>query len=149
MTPGCPPNGECPVHGDPVVPRPPTVLCIDDDPLVLHCYRSVLAPQGYRVLTATDGLQGLALATADRPDVILLDVLLRGLSGYDICRKCRRDPALREIPIILLTAWDHPSVGQTGRAAGAARTLQKPADPETIVAAIQQVLGLPCDPAAG
>ena len=119
----------------------PTVLCIDDDPLVLHFYRSFLDPRGYRTLTAADGLQGIAIATQDRPDVILLDVMLRGLSGYDICRKLRADPVLHAIPIILLTAWDNPSVAETGRAAGATRTLRKPADPETILTTLAEVLG--------
>ena len=100
----------------------PTVLCIDDDPLVLHFYRDFLEPRGYRTLTVTDGLQGLTVAHQDRPDVILLDVMLRGLSGYDICRKLRADPVLHAIPIILLTAWDDLSVAETGRVAGATRT---------------------------
>ena len=119
----------------------PTVLCIDDDPLVLHFYRSFLDPRGYRTLTAADGLQGIAIATRDRPDVILLDVMLRGLSGYDICRKFRADPALHAIPIILITVWNHAGVATTGQEAGATRTLQKPADPETILAALAEVLG--------
>ena len=121
----------------------PTVLCIDDDPLVLHFYRNFLDPRGYRTLTAADGLQGIAIATQDRPDVILLDVMLRGLSGYDICRKLRADPALQEIPIILITVWDHPNVVATGKNAGATLTLRKPADAETLVAAITKVLGEP------
>ena len=122
-------------------PERPTVLCIDDDPLVLNFYRDFLEPRGYRTLTVMDGLQGLALAHQDRPDVVLLDVMLRGLSGSDICRKFRADPALCDIPIILITVWDHPSVGPTGQRAGAALTLHKPADPETLLAAIAQVLG--------
>jgi len=129
----------------PAAPRRPTVLCIDDDPLVLHFYRDFLTPRGYRTLTVMDGLQGLALAHQDRPDVVLLDVMLRGLSGYDICRKFRADPALCDIPIILITVWDHPSVGPTGQRAGATLTLHKPADPETLVTAIAQVLGQATD----
>ena len=122
-------------------PARATVLCIDDDPLVLYFYRDFLAGHGYRTLAVLDGLQGLTLAHQDRPDVILLDVMLRGLSGFDICRKLRADPALRDIPILLLTAWNHPSVATTGHAAGATRTLQKPTDPETILTVLAQVLG--------
>ena len=120
-----------------------TVLCIDDDALVLHFYRDFLDRHGYRTLAVLDGLQGLALAHQDRPDVILLDVMLRGLSGFDICRKLRADPALRDIPIILLTVWDHPSVATTGHAAGATRTLQKPTDAETLLTVLAEVLGHP------
>ena len=121
-------------------PERPTVLCIDDDPLVLQFYRDFLDARGYRTLTAADGLQGLALAHEDRPDVILLDVMLRGLSGFDICRRFHATPTLRDIPIILLTVWDLASVAPTGRAAGATLTLQKPADAETLLTAIAHVL---------
>ena len=121
-------------------PTRPTVLCIDDDPLVLHFFRDFLPAHGYRPLTVTDGLPGIELAQQTRPDVILLDIMLRGLSGYDICRKFRADPALHDIPIILLTVLDDPGVATTGRAAGADLILRKPADPETIVRAIEWML---------
>ena len=121
-------------------PTRPTVLCIDDDPLVLHFYREFLDRHGYRVLTATEGLRGLDLAQRERPDVILLDVMLRGLSGFDICRKLRAVPTLQTTPILLITVWDQPSVPETGRAAGATLTLRKPADPETILTALAEVL---------
>ena len=121
--------------------RPTTVLCIDDDPLVLHFYRDFLDRRGYRTLTVTDGLAGLAFAQRERPDVILLDVMLRGLSGFDICRKLRAEPTLHTTPIILLTVWDHPSVATTGRAVGATLILHKPADPEVILTSIEHVLG--------
>jgi len=124
----------------PAAGPPTTVLCIDDDPLVLHFYRGLLEPRGYRTLTAADGLVGVEIAKRDRPDVILLDVMLRGLSGFDICRKFRDEPALRQTPIILLTVWDHPSVALTGREAGATVTPRKPADAEAVVTTIAQVL---------
>ena len=117
----------------------PTVLCIDDDPLVLQFYRQFLERGGYRVLTATDGLVGIEVARQDHPDLVLLDVMLRGLSGYDICRKFRADPTLRHIPIILLNVWDDPNVGTTGRAAGADLTLSKPADAQTLLDAMERV----------
>jgi len=130
-------------------PERPTVLCIDDDPLVLHFYRDFLGAHGYRTLTATEGLLGIELAQRERPDMILLDVMLRGLSGFDICRKLRADPALRDIPIILITVWDHPSVVPTGQRAGANLTLRKPADVESILAVIQEVRGETSGPPRG
>jgi DNA-binding response OmpR family regulator len=108
---------------------------------VLHFYRSFLDPRGYRTLTATDGAVGIEIAQRDRPDVILLDVMLRGLSGFDICRKLRDEPALRHTPIILVTVLDNPRVAITGREAGATVTLRKPADPEIIITTLAQVLG--------
>ena len=141
-----PGEGSCPNCGGPVpwgpapAAQPPTVLCIDDDPLVLYFYRDFLARHGYRVLTATEGLPGLELARRERPDVLLLDVMLRGLSGFDICRKFRVDPTLHALPIII-TVWDQARVATTGQEAGATLTLQKPADPETILTALAEVLG--------
>ena len=119
----------------------PTVLCIDDEPRMLEFYRDLLEPRGYRTLTVTDGLQGLGVAQSDPPDVILLDVMLGGLSGFDICRKVRAADALRNIPIILITAWDDPDVATTGREARADLTLRKPADAASILAAIRTVRG--------
>ena len=124
------------------------VLCIDDDPLVLHFYQDFLAAHGYQTVTATDGLLGIQIAQQACPDVILLDVMLRGLSGYDICRIARADPTLRDIPIILVTVLGDPGVAATGREAGATLTLQKTADVGRIARAIADVLHLPCDPAA-
>ena len=130
---------------------PPRALvrCIDDDPLVLHFYEDFLPEHGYQTLTATDGLLGIQIAADACPDVILLDVMLRGLSGYDICRIARADPVLRDIPIILVTVLGDPSVATIGRAAGATLTLQKTADVQRIARAIAEVLNLPRDPAAG
>ncbi len=125
------------------------VLCIDDDPLVLHFYEDFLPQHGYEVATATDGLLGIQLAVDEGPDVVLLDVMLRGLSGFDICRMFRADPVLRDIPIILVTVLGDPSVATTGREAGATLTLQKTADVQRIVHAIAEVLHLPSAPAAG
>ena len=125
------------------------VLCIDDDPLVLHFYEDCLPEHGFQTLTATDGLLGIQIAADACPDVILLDVMLRGLSGYDICRMFRADPALRDIPIILVTVLGDPSVATTGREAGATLTLQKTGDVQRIASAIAEVLHLPPAPAAG
>ena len=123
-----------------VPPPRALVLCIDDDPLVLHFYEDFLAAHGYQTVTATYGLLGIQIAQQACPDVILLDVMLRGLSGYDICRIARADPTLRDIPIILVTVLGDPSVATTGREAGATLTLQKTTDAERIASAIAEVL---------
>ncbi len=129
-------SGEIPARRGPT-----TILCIDDDPLVLYFLRGFLEPRGYRILTADDGLQGLELAQRERPDVILLDLMLHGLSGFDICRKLRAADLFRTTPIILLTVVRDPHVAITGQEAGATITLRKPTDPETILSTIEQVLG--------
>jgi DNA-binding response OmpR family regulator len=141
------PIGEPSCDGGKPPSRRATVLCIDDDPFVLSFYVNFLESRGYRTLTAEDGLLGIEIAKRDIPDVILLDVLMRGLSGFDICRKLREVDELRSIPIILLTVLDEPGISITGREAGATIILRKAAGAEMIVTAIEQVLGLSTGPA--
>jgi DNA-binding response OmpR family regulator len=120
--------------------RPATVLWIDDDPLLLGLCVGVLEGHNYRVLAATDGATGIATAKQERPDVILLDVLMPTMSGFEVCRQLRLDPHLTDTPIILLTALPDAEVGRTGKQLGATATLRKPADPAAIVAFLGTVL---------
>jgi len=124
-----------------VSPRPPTILCIDDDRLVLSVCYDGLTEQGYAVLTATDGQAGIDTAKKERPDLILLDVLMPGIDGLEVCRWLRADPALRQIPIVLLTALNDPGLDAKGRQAGATLTMRKPFGPGLIVSNVDKVLG--------
>jgi signal transduction histidine kinase/DNA-binding response OmpR family regulator len=80
------------------------VLVIDDDPLVVRLVKDVLEDEGYEVLTATDRAEGIATAEAERPTIILLDLLMRGIDGFAIVEELRADPATAAIPIVILTA---------------------------------------------
>jgi len=122
-------------------PGPPTVLLIDDDRLVLSVCYDALSEHGYRVLTATDGPTGLATATRERPDLILLDVIMPGMDGLAVCRRLRAEPTLTATPIILLTSLSHPEVAAEGRQAGATLTMRKPYGPELIASTVDQALG--------
>jgi len=122
-------------------PRPSTILCIDDDQIVLSVYSDALERHGFRTLVASDGPAGIALAKQERPDLILLDVMLPGMGGFEICRRLRAEPGLRDTPIILLTASTDPDLDSKGREAGATSTLRKPFGPATIVSTVEQVLG--------
>ncbi len=118
----------------------PAILCIDDDQLVLNFLRGFLEPRGYRTLTADNGASGLALAQRHQPDVILLDVVMFDMSGFEICRKLRAIPALGTTPIVLLTVLDDSQTATAAKDAGATATLRKPADPEAIVTTIERIL---------
>ena len=120
--------------------RPPTVLWIDDDPLLLGLCVGVLEGHGYRVLPASDGAAGLAMATQERPDVILLDVLMPTMSGFEVCEHLRADPRLQDTPIMLLTALRDPTVRPRGVKVGATSTLRKPSNPAAIVELLDTVL---------
>jgi len=121
-------------------PRPPTVLWIDDDRLVLGACVPVLERHGYRVLIATDGTTGVAAARQERPDVILLDVMMPTMTGFEVCQQLRADPRLKDTPIILLTALEDAGVETMGKKAGATTTLRKPFGPEYIIEFLGKVL---------
>lgn len=121
--------------------RPPTILCIDDDRLVLSVCYDGLTEQGYEVLTATDGHAGIDTAKKERPDLILLDVLMPGIDGLEVCRWLRAESTLSGTPIVLLTALDDPGLDAKGRQAGANLTMRKPFGPGLIVSNVDKVLG--------
>jgi len=121
--------------------RPPTVLCIDDDQLVLRITCDTLNRCGFHTLLATDGPTGIGLARGERPDLILLDILMPDMSGFEVCRRLRADPELAGTPIILLTSLNDPSVDLEGSQAGATLTMRKSLNPEGIVDTIERILG--------
>ena len=143
------PPGEvyCPNCGGPLprapqtTARPTTILWIDDDRLLLGACAPVLERNGYRVLIATDGAEGIATANQERPEVILLDVMMPTMTGFEVCQQLRADPNLKATPIILLTALEDMGVCTMGQKAGATTTLRKPFGPEYIAEFLDKVLG--------
>ncbi|HZR99073.1 MAG TPA: response regulator [Chloroflexota bacterium] len=89
-----------------VAPLAATALVVDDDPQAREMLAALLEPAGYRVLLAATGEEGVALARACRPDVLLLDLLLPGISGFEVVEQLKADRATRAIPIVILTAKD-------------------------------------------
>ncbi len=116
---------------------PKTVLVIDDEPKIAELCRDYLAAAGYAVLTAGDGAQGLALARRDRPDLVVLDLMLPGMDGLDVCRALRRDG---NVPIIMLTARVEETDKLIGLELGADDYLTKPFSPRELVARVRTVL---------
>jgi CheY-like chemotaxis protein len=84
----------------------PTVLVIDDDRAAADLVQVILENEGYRVLKANDGPDGVAMAIHEHPDVVLLDLLMPGMSGFAVAQQLRQVPATRNIPIIVLTSMD-------------------------------------------
>ncbi len=125
------------------------ILWIDDDRLLLTFGKDALDQLGYQTLTATDGVSGIGLAQRERPDLIILDVLMPNLDGYEICRRLRADPALKDIPVLLLTALEERMVDLWGREAGATFSMHKPARPEHMVSIIEWLLRAKLGPAEG
>jgi len=82
----------------------PKILIVDDTPLNIRLLEAVLVPRGYTVVPATSGPQALELVAQDPPDLILLDILMPGMDGHEVCRRLRDDPATRLLPVVMITA---------------------------------------------
>ncbi len=118
-----------------------TILVIDDEPQIVEICRDYLTAAGFVVLTAADGPQGLAAARRERPDLIVLDLMLPGMDGLDVCRELRRDSrGLAAVPIIMLTARVEESDKLVGLELGAADYNTKPFSPRELVARVRTVL---------
>jgi CheY-like chemotaxis protein len=85
------------------------VLVVDDSRTVVHSLRTVLEQDGYYVMEAYDGMTAIELAKAHQPDIILMDVIMPGLNGFQATRKIRKDPATHTIPIIIISATEQPT----------------------------------------
>ncbi len=114
-----------------------TILVIDDEPNIVQICRDYLVAGGFGVVTADDGPQGLALARREKPDLIVLDLMLPGMDGLDVCRELRRES---NTPIIMLTARVEETDKLIGLAVGADDYLTKPFSPRELVARVRTVL---------
>ena len=133
-----------PLRVEPTAPeafRPATILWIDDDRLLLSFCCEALHRRGYRILVAADGPSGIETAKAERPDLIILDVVMPGMNGLEVCRRLRAERETKDTPIVLVTAFHSPTLSVRGRAAGANSTIRKPFGPEHIINAIGKILG--------
>src|SRR5690606_23042444 len=114
----------------------PTLLLVDDEATNLHVLKQILQ-DSYRLLFAKDGARALALASQEAPDLILLDVMMRGLDGLEVCRRLRQDPVSREIPVIFVTALDGESDESKGFEAGCVDYISKPLRPAVVRARVR------------
>jgi CheY-like chemotaxis protein len=118
------------------------ILIIDDEEGILGLVRDILrAPRGWRVLTARSGKEGLACAGAERPDAILLDVMMPDLDGPATLQQLRANPATRSIPVILLTAQVQAADRYRFASLEVQGVISKPFDPLRLAAQISMALG--------
>ena len=127
---------------------PPTVLVVDDEPSIRALIAAALRGRGYRVLQASDGIQAIGLVGSHRPNLVLLDVALPLLSGHEVCRRLRRDPATARTPVLLLSGIAGRAEAEFARSLGAQGVIGKPFAPAELLQRVAQALPRPV-PASG
>jgi adenylate cyclase len=123
-----------------LVRTPPRILIVDDNPTNVKVLQTRLAAEGYEVLTAADGEEGLAAARQHTPDLILLDVMMPKLDGFEVCRQLRADAAFPFTPIIMVTAMADSKDVIAGLEAGGDEYLTKPVDHAALAARVRSML---------
>lgn len=117
------------------------VLLVDDDETLLTMYQQILQARNYHVVTARDGKTAVDLAKLEKPDIILLDILLPGQSGLDVLKKIRRQDESKHTPVVMLTVLTDDTIQEEARASGANRFfIKSDTVPGKIVDAIQEEL---------
>lgn len=113
-----------------------TILLVDDNPVNLQVLLATLDGRGYRLLVARDGQTAIEIARRARPDLVLLDVLMPGMGGFDVCRALKRDDTLHRSPVIFLSALGEVTDKVAGLSLGAVDYITKPIQPEEVLARV-------------
>ena len=122
---------------------PQTVLVIDDEPEIVRLVIKIFQARGLRVISGKDGQEALDLVASDRPDLLLLDLDLPKLDGWEVCRRLKADAGTRGIPIVMMTAAHVSSESaERGLSAGADEYIQKPFLREVLVHNVERLLGI-------
>ena len=116
------------------------ILLIDDEPDILKTFKTRLEKSGYTVVTGVDEKDCFKKAAEEKPDLILLDVLLPGIGGFEVCRELKKSAATKKIPVIMLTALIGESALDKALGVGARSLISKPCDPEDLLWQIEDAI---------
>jgi DNA-binding response OmpR family regulator len=117
------------------------ILLVDDSSTVLLMERMILSKSQYDVVTAKDGVEGIEKAVAEKPDLILMDVVMPRMDGFEACRKLREQDDTKEIPVIMVTTRGELASVETGYAAGCNEYVTKPINGLELLAKVRSCLG--------
>ncbi len=117
------------------------ILIVDDSPTEVHVLKTMLEKNGHTVSTAADGEEGIAKARAEHPELILMDVVMPGLNGFQATRLLTKDPETQDIPIIIVTTKDQETDRVWGLRQGAKDYITKPVEEAELVAKMNTALG--------
>lgn len=116
------------------------ILLIEDEPSQVMMVKFRLEANNFDVVAACDGEEGLKKAYEEKPDLILLDVVMPKINGYEVCRRLKRSPETQNIPVLLFTASAGPNIKGKARACGADNYITKPFDAADLVGKIKALL---------
>ena len=117
------------------------VLVIEDEPNIVEAIRFILHRDGWRVDTHADGATAVQAVRAQRPDLVILDVMLPGRSGFEVLRELRAEDGLAALPVLMLTARGQAKDRACAERAGASRYMRKPVSNADVLAAVREVAG--------
>ncbi len=117
-----------------------SILIIDDDESILKTLRTLLMSYGYSVLTVKTGEIGLEVASKQKPHLIILDVILPGMKGREVCKKLKSNPATKHIPVVFMTSKDSPDDIRAEMEVGASAHLTKPVNAKSLITTIRSIL---------
>ncbi|MBF5044344.1 response regulator [Aggregicoccus sp. 17bor-14] len=120
---------------------PKKILLVDDSPTVLAMERMVLGRAGYALVSATNGQEALALARTERPDLVLMDVIMPQMNGFEACAALRASADTAALPVILVTTRSEPEHVEAGYEAGCNDYVTKPFNPAELLAKVAGLLG--------
>jgi DNA-binding response OmpR family regulator len=115
------------------------VLICDDDPVILRLLEVNLEIEGYEVMKANNGAEAYDLAIAELPDVIILDIMMPRLNGYETCQKLKENEATSSIPVVFLSAKAQQSDVELGKSYGVSEYLTKPFDPADLIEVVERL----------
>lgn len=118
-----------------------TVLIVDDSPTEIHVLKTMLEKNGYTVITASSGEQGIAVAKERKPDLVLMDIVMPGLNGFQATRQLTTNPETQHIPVIIVTTKNQETDRVWGLRQGAKDYVTKPANEQELIGKIRSVMG--------
>lgn len=125
---------------EPPAPQRPHVIIVDDDRDTREMLTLALDLEGFEVRQAANGLRLISAMHVDRPDVILLDIMMSWIDGFELCRAIKQNPSFHDIPVIFISARKSDEDERAGRAAGATDYFSKPLDMERLVSRMHEIL---------